>query len=517
MGWFWRYGFRRSRTAIFLAPITGWAVHSAAALPVLFLAGMSRASVALVFIAPLLASLAVLYRNRGIAASGRPSLVLVIALTSALVLSLLVAMGAWPKVSGDSVTFAAPIFDHSKVAIVDEIARLGLPPGNPFFGGREAGPWLSYYYLWHFTAAEWALLLGLSSWTADVALTWVTAFSSLSALIGLAVWFGGRASAALWVVALAATASLRPLINALVEPRAAQNVIGEQSGFGAWFFQTTWAPQHASSATAAVLAGFLMARLSEAPRAIISVLLALILAAAFESSIWIGGIVLPLSAIVIAMFMIEQAERAQRLRLLLHFGAAGALALLLVSPFLVDQFIAASIRGGGVPIAIEPYAVLGQDAGFARNAANLVAYWTVFLPVEFPAFFATGLISLYWLRRQPNFDRSTLLALTVLLFAGLSAAWLLRSTLANNNDLGWRAALPAVMVLIVFAAAGLSHLLEKRRMAALAAAVVLVLLGLPESMKLIRENILGDPRTSSNDFAELRRGLASGPAAQRAE
>ena len=489
-------------TASLLAPITGWAVHSAAALPVLFLAGMSRASVAFVFIVPLVGSLAVLYRSRGIVAARRPSLILLIALISALVLSLLVALGAWPKVSGDSVTFAAPIFDHSKIAIIDEIARLGLPPGNPFFGGREAGPWLSYYYLWHFTATEWALLLGVSSWTADVALTWFTAFSSLCLLTGLAIWFGGRASAALWVVALAATASLRPLINAVIDPVAAKDVIGEQSGFGAWFFQTTWAPQHAASATAAVLAAFVMARLSEAPRAITCVLLGLMLAATFESSTWIGGIVLPLSAIAIAMFMIEQTERSNRLRLLLHFGATGALALLLVSPFLADQFIAASMRGGGVPIAIEPYAVLGQTAGFARDAANLVAYWTVFLPVEFPAFFATGLILLYWLRTQPNRDRATLLALTVLLFAGLLASWLLRSTLADNNDLGWRAVLPAVMVLIVFAAVGLSHLQEKRRTAAFAAAIVLVLLGLPESIKLIRDNILGDPRTSSNAFAD---------------
>ena len=494
--------FSPIRTASFLAPITGWAVHSAAALAVLFLAGMSRASVAIVFIVPLIAGLAVLYRSRGIVVAGRPSLILVIALISALVLSLLVALGAWPKVSGDSVTFAAPIFDHSKIAIIDEIARLGLPPGNPFFGGREAGPWLSYYYLWHFTAAEWALLLGVSGWTADVALTWFTAFSSLCLLIGLAIWFGGRTSAALWVVALAATASLRPLINAVIDPVAAKDVIGEQSGFGAWFFQTTWAPQHAASAAAAVLVVFIMARLSEAPRAITCVVLALILAAAFESSTWIGGIVLPLSAIVIAMFMIEEAERGKRVRLLLHFAAAGALALLLVSPFLADQFIAASMRGGGVPIAIEPYAVLGQTAGLARNTANLVAYWTVFLPVEFPAFFATGLISLYWLRTQPNRERATLLALTVLLFAGLLASWLLRSTLADNNDLGWRAVLPAVMVLIVFAAVGLSCVLEQGRIAAFAAAIVLVLLGLPESIKLIRDNILGDPRTSSNAFAE---------------
>jgi len=37
----------------------------------------------------------------------------------------------------NGVILAGPIFDHSKVAMIAEMARLGVPAGNPFFG--EAG------------------------------------------------------------------------------------------------------------------------------------------------------------------------------------------------------------------------------------------------------------------------------------------------------------------------------------------------------------------------------------------
>ena len=39
-------------------------------------------------------------------------------------------------------------------------------------------------------------MTGVSGWEADAGLTWFTAFASLLVMIGVAVWIGGRASAA---------------------------------------------------------------------------------------------------------------------------------------------------------------------------------------------------------------------------------------------------------------------------------------------------------------------------------
>ena len=51
----------------------------------------------------------------------------------AAILAVVPAVAILPKFSGDAVYVADPIFDHAKIAIVDAMARLGLPPVNPVF------------------------------------------------------------------------------------------------------------------------------------------------------------------------------------------------------------------------------------------------------------------------------------------------------------------------------------------------------------------------------------------------
>ncbi len=195
--------------ALMLAPALGWAAHSAAALPLFYVIGLSRVSVVVVFAVAVVAAVTALWMGRAAGGEERAlTRTTAIALIGAALLALAVAAAILPKISADGVVLAAPAFDHSKVAMIDEMARLGVPPGNPFYGGAEGPARLVYYYLWHFSAAELSLLAQVSGWEADAALTWFTAFASLAAMIGLAVWLSGRGAAALWVVALAATESL---------------------------------------------------------------------------------------------------------------------------------------------------------------------------------------------------------------------------------------------------------------------------------------------------------------------
>ncbi|XHR30246.1 MAG: hypothetical protein ACFUZC_06730 [Chthoniobacteraceae bacterium] len=55
--------------------------------------------------------------------------------------------------AGKGWVFAGPVFDHVKVAMVDSIARSGLPPVNPYYSETQGGspegkpPGLYYYYL----------------------------------------------------------------------------------------------------------------------------------------------------------------------------------------------------------------------------------------------------------------------------------------------------------------------------------------------------------------------------------
>ena len=138
-----------------LAPALGWGVFNALALPLLTFAGFSRTTAGLLAGSTVLAGLALWLWPRRAAprqyAATIPSWVVV----PAAFLAILPALALWPKPHAGGILLSAAMFDHSKAAIVDEIVRQGLPPGNPFLAG--AGPRLVYYYLWHFSAALPAL------------------------------------------------------------------------------------------------------------------------------------------------------------------------------------------------------------------------------------------------------------------------------------------------------------------------------------------------------------------------
>jgi hypothetical protein len=492
--------------ALMLAPAIGWAIHSPIALLLFYFADMTRPVVITGFAAPAVVALIAAAIDWPIFGKGwRLSVLTALALIGAALLALAVAAAVLPKLSTDGVALAAPIFDHSKVAMVNEMARLGVPPANPFFGGTGSPTRLVYYYLWHFTAAELSLLANVSGWEADASLTWFTAFASLAMIIGFALWLGGIAASGLWIVVLAGTGSLRPLLNGLAGTNAVEAYAGYQSGFAGWLFQTSWAPQHMASAMCAVLAIFLLNELARRPRFPAALVLAVVMAASFESSVWIGGIVLPLAALLGGVVMLQRAEPAHRKRIVLYALAAALMALLLISPLFYDQFQFAAARAGGPPFAIAPYDVLtDQPEGYVGNIANLLAYWFILLVVEFPAFYLTGVIAMAVLvvsfsrARERN---SIVLAFSLLLLVSLTVPWFLVSTPGENNDLAWRAVLPGVLLLIMFSSLALSRWLEKPVSLAVVPALALVLLGLPDGAMLIYGNAVVTPNASAKVFA----------------
>ena len=187
------------------------------------------------------------------------------AFAAAAVVALLPAATILPKSSGGAVWLADATFDHAKIAIIDAMARLGLPPVNPVIGEAGAASGLAYYYLWHFSAAEIALVTSMSGWEADVGLTWFTAFASLSLMMGLAVWLSKRATAAIWVVALAAAGSLWVPLFWMFQAKSFAPVLQPPIGMGGWLFQATWAPQHLMAASCVVTALLLVTRYALQP------------------------------------------------------------------------------------------------------------------------------------------------------------------------------------------------------------------------------------------------------------
>ena len=212
------------------------------------------------------------------------------AFTAAALVALLPTATILPKSSGGAVWLADATFDHAKVAIIDAIARLGLPPVNPVIGEAGAQSGLAYYYLWHFSAAEIALVTSRSGWEADVGLTWFTAFASLTLMMGLAVWLSKRGIAAIFVVALATAGSLWVPLSWTFQVKSFPPVLAPPIGMGGWLFQATWAPQHLMAASCVVTAMLLLTRYALRQNLALVVTIALLVVAGFESSAFVGGI-----------------------------------------------------------------------------------------------------------------------------------------------------------------------------------------------------------------------------------
>jgi hypothetical protein len=494
--------------ALGVAPVVGWAVFSAATLPILTLVGFSlRAVVGAAVLALIVAGGSLVMRRAGsdrIASADAAPAIPLLGYATAAGLALVPAVALVPKYTAAGVHLADPIFDHSKIAIIDAMTRQGLPPVNPVFGEFGAAGRLAYYYLWHFSAAELALPLRASGWEADIALTWFTAFASLSVMMGVAVWLGKRSGAAFLVVALAAATSLRtPLSTLFGSGFGLEPFLTRPNGFAGWLFQSAWAPQHLMAASCVVTAMLLLIHYAERQTAARLVTLALLVAAGFESSSYVGGVTFAIAALAAAPILLASVAPARRIRVSRGLAAAAVLAVAIALPFIRDQMAAIAARGGGSPFLFHPFEVLGDMFPVTlRRLLDLPAYWLILLPIEFPACFVAGMIALLAALRATRSgpERTALAILVALAGASLAISWLLVGTLGDNNDLGLRAVLPAAMILIAGAAAGMMR--APRRGWIVATALGGLVLSLPDTVSLIRSNIAGTPAPDASAFAQ---------------
>ncbi len=485
------------------SPVVGWSVFSAASLPVLRLVGLSLPALVGVAALCLVAGAGSLLIHPSRPDSPAAPMVPPWSYAAAALLALVPAVAIVPKISASGVHLAIPIFDHSKIAIIDAMTRQGLPPVDPVFGEFGAGR-LAYYYLWHFSAAELALPLRVTGWEADIGLTWFTAFASLSLMMSLAVWLSRQSSAALAVVLLAAAASLRGTFSALFGSFSLEPFLEPPHGFAGWLFQSAWVPQHLMSASCVVVAMLLIVHYAQRQNLAVLLTLALIVVAGFESSTYVGGVTFAIAALAAAPILLVGQHPARRNRLAVGLAGAAALAGLLAAPFILDQFATVAARGGGSPITFHHFEVLGEMFPLTlRRALDWAAYWFILLPIEFPATYVAGLIALAVMLRgaAAGPEKTALAVLGALVATGLGVSWLLVGTLGDNNDLALRAVLPAAMVLIVAAAAGLTQLSSHR---ALIAALALggLVLSLPDTAGLAWRNFEGTPAADGEIFAQ---------------
>jgi hypothetical protein len=491
--------------AIGAAPVVGWAVFSAATLPLLTLIGFSAHTV--VSAAALCLAMAgvwLLRRPPGTASKLEMS-VKPWWFAAAGGIALAPALALLPKYSAQGVHLAAPIFDHSKIAIIDAMTRQGLPPVNPVFGAVGDAGRLAYYYLWHFSAAELALILHVSGWEADIGLTWFTAFASLLLMMALAVWLSKRTGAAILAVALAASASLREVLSVVFCNYELAPFLQTPTGFAGWLFQSAWTPQHLMSASCVIVAMLLLVHYAQRQKLAHLPILALVAAAGFESSAFVGGVTFAIAAVVSAPLLFAAIETKHRLAAGLGLAASALIALGVAVPFIHDQFAMVAGREAGA-IGVHHFEVLGDMfPETLRRILDVPAYWLILIPLEFPATFIAGALSLIVLLRSASSgpEKTTVQLFSVLAVTGLAMSWLLVSRLGDNNDLGLRAILPAAVILIAVAAARVVAAPGRAVRAVIAAAAFGgLILSLPDSAAMIYANWRGNSAADESVFAQ---------------
>jgi hypothetical protein len=480
--------------AIGAAPVIGWSVHSAATLPIYLLFGFSPYLVAGIGAVCVLVAGFSLSQPRSAGEIESAQTIPVWAFGAAAVVALVPAASILPKSSADAVGLADATFDHAKIAIIDAMTRLGLPPVNPVFGKADAPGGLAYYYLWHFSAAEIALITSKSGWEADIGLTWFTAFASLSLMMGLAVWLSKRATAAIWVVTLAAAGSLWVTLYSIFHTTSLAPVLLPPIGMAGWLFQATWVPQHLMAASSVVTAMLLLTRYALQQTLVLVLTIAMLIVAGFESSAFVGGVTFAFAGLIAAPILFTAADSKRRLHFVAGLAIAALLVVSLVAPFVHDQVMTIQARGGGNPFVIAPYKVFGEQFPvWLRRVLDVPGYWLIILPVELPATFIAGMIALAAALRSatPRFEKLAIAIFACLASAGLIISWLLVSTLGDNNDLGLRAVLPAEIVLIVMTAAGIAGLPGVSLRAPIVATMLAGLaLSAPDFIQTIRDNIV---------------------------
>ncbi|MBS0241460.1 MAG: hypothetical protein JSS20_04735 [Proteobacteria bacterium] len=408
------------------------------------------------------------------------------------------AIAIVPKTVSNGIALAAPIFDHSKIALIDEIVRTGLPAANPFIGTGDAEPGsIAYYFFWQVGAAQLALMSGASGWEADIAATWFSAFASLLLMCGLAFRFAeGRRSSVAFVLAAALGGSLRPVLAAVFGEAPLGLVLAPASGLGGWLFQSSWSPHHVAAAAAVMLALLIARELPRRASAGRVAALGGLAAAAYASSIWVGGVTFVFCAGVAATMLLARADSHERRRLAVAAASAILLAVILVAPLLREQMRAAAARGDLFPVAIAPFPVLGSAVPPGlRPLLDLPAYGPILLLVEFPAILVLGSAGAW---RDPRREAGPLVAAAL---ASLATGALLVSTAGDNNDLGWRAVLPAVIILTAFAGAQWAHLFAGRRFLACLGGLALLLLALPDGLGILTRNARGYVSRDASRFA----------------
>jgi hypothetical protein len=344
------------------------------------------------------------------------------------------------------------------------MTRTGVPPINPSYYPGHPVKLTFLYFFWYILGS----ILDIAGGKLVDART--ALFASIIwcgiALMALIAFYlrlrDGRDAGKIWRRALIGIASLTitglDIIPAIALMRYGHGALGDLEQWNeqitAWIGSLLWVPHHVASLIAGIVGVMLVHSVRGKPSG--KQFVALIFAgAAFASALGLSVWVTLVLVIFWGIWMLCLYFQKEQRTLLLPMFTAGVVALLLAEPFLLGLLSGSGSGGSGAfPIAFDVRAFRLADP-FLVNSSFLWKSFIRLLLLPLNYFLELGfffLVAFVWLktnkgelRKNPFYFAETLL-LGVAFLLGTFA----RSTLIDNNDLGWRAWLPGQFVLLIW-------------------------------------------------------------------
>jgi len=372
-------------------------------------------------------------------------------------------------------------------AVVREIADHGLPLNDPFFARAEAAGYYHYFY-------DLAAMIDVAGGTlVDARMAFCgAAFACGLAMAGLlratVVELGWQRSGDGRLTGLVILACALGGLD-LVGIAFRWGVFGVFERTPEWwddeisFLPTTasWVPHHLASVIAAFIALLLMSKALAGPRktgALLAGGAGAAMASGFGLSIWVS-----LGAAAIFALAVRFLEPRQRPAWIASAAVAGAVALALSIPQLLDLAHGRAVTGAPVGLWIREPARLGELVASPLNPLLWLALTPLVLAIEFGAF-ALGSY-LFW--KDRTFERDSDVFARLLLagaVGGLLLNLLVRSTIINN-DFGWRVAWFAAFPAMVWTVAALQRPIAGPALRAAMAVCIVLGLGCTASAVIV--------------------------------
>ena len=370
--------------------------------------------------------------------------------------------------SGKELYFSVVAYDQTtRISIVDAMTRTGVPPVNPsYYPGHPVQ--MNFLYFFWYILGSMVDQLGGSMADARGAFFASAIWGGIALMAAIAFYLRLRNKndgVNIWTLALIGSGLLMvsglDFLPASFAMRYADGAVGDIEHWNeqitAWVGSLLWVPHHVA-ALVACLVGVMLALSMNGKTTARKYILMTVAGTAFASalglSVWVTLVFVLFWVAWILVNLIQRRDMDAVLPMLF----VGVVALLLSIKFLLGIFSGldsgGAVGSGGFPVAFDVRSFSFVDV-LTTNSPRIVQsiFRLLFLPVNY--FFELGfyfLVGIMWLRsnrkelQKDPFGRMEIILFSISLFVGT----FIRSTLIENNDLGWRGWLPGQFILLIW-------------------------------------------------------------------